>query len=232
MRSGQTRQRGTSIVAIVAMTAMTAACVSGGEVRRPVRASAKPRPRPAPAIPNDVAFRQCAANLTALAVSYQPLPNETKGSGCALNGTIKLLDYGVPTTNLGPMTCTVATPFTAWVRNGVVPSARLYLGADVATVETFGTYACRNVVGNPGMAGKRSEHAHANAVDISGFVLTDGRRISVEKHWTAGGPEAQFLRRIRESACKRFKTVLSPDYNAAHYNHFHFDMGGKGGYCR
>jgi hypothetical protein len=114
----------------------------------------------------------------------------------------------------------------------VRPAAQLYLGADVAQVETFGTYACRNIVGNPGMAGKRSEHAHANAVDISAFVLTDGRRISVEKDWTGGGSGRQFLHRVHESACKRFRTVLSPDYNAAHYNHLHFDMGGKGGYCR
>ncbi|MET0362340.1 MAG: extensin family protein [Sphingobium sp.] len=219
------------MVALAALSAMTAACVGGGEVRRPVR-SAKPRPRPAPAIPDDVAFRQCTANLTALAVSYQPLPNEVKGAGCALSGTIKLLDYGMPTTNLGPITCVIATPFTAWVRNAVVPAARLYLGTDIATVETFGTYACRDVVGNPGMAGKRSEHAHANAIDISGFALKDGRRITVQNDWKGSGPEAQFLRRIRESACKRFRTVLSPDYNAAHYNHFHFDMGGKGGYCR
>ncbi len=216
---------------VVALSLLTAACVGGGEVRRPVRTS-RPAPRPAPPPPSDAAFRQCTANLTALAVQYQPLPNESKGAGCALIGTIKLLDYGTPTTNLGPMTCAIATRFTAWVRNAVHPAAQLYLGADVATVETYGTYACRDIVGNPGMAGKRSEHAHANAIDIAAFTLTDGRRVSIEKNWNGGGPEAQFLRRIRESACKRFPTVLSPDYNAAHYNHLHFDMGGKGGYCR
>jgi hypothetical protein len=183
-------------------------------------------------MPDDAAFRQCTAGLTARAVQYTPLPNENRGSGCTLFGTIKLLDYGTPTTNLGPMTCPVAAAFTAWVRYGVRPAAQLYLGSDVVQVETYGTYACRDIVGNPSMAGKRSEHAHANAIDIAAFTLADGRRISIEKNWTAGGTEAQFLRRVRESACKRFRTVLSPDYNAAHYNHFHFDMGGKGGYCR
>ncbi|MGB3930458.1 MAG: extensin family protein, partial [Sphingobium sp.] len=29
-----------------------------------------------------------------------------------------------------------------------------------------------------------------------------------------------------------FSTVLSPDYNAAHHDHFHFDMGGRGAFCR
>jgi hypothetical protein len=130
------------------------------------------------------------------------------------------------------MTCDLASKFAAWARYAVRPAARLYLGTEVVKIETFGTYACRNVVGNPGMAGKRSEHAHANAIDIAAFTLADGRRISVEADWTQSGIARQFLQRVHDSACKRFRTVLGPDYNAAHYNHFHFDMGGKGGYCR
>jgi hypothetical protein len=206
--------------------------VGGDEVRRPVRTSRPQPPRPRPVLPDDAAFRQCTAGLTAKSVHYAPLPNEVKGAGCALMGTVKLLDYGVPTTNLGPMTCEIAARFTAWVRYGVLPAARLYLGSEVVQVETYGTYACRNIVGNPNMAGKKSEHAHANAVDIAAFVLADGRRVSVQTNWNGGGAEGEFLHRVRESACKRFNTVLSPDYNAAHYNHLHFDMGGKGGYCR
>jgi len=160
------------------------------------------------------------------------LPNEDKGGGCTLIDTIKLMDFGVPSTNLGPMTCPLAANFAAWARYGVAPAARLYLGADVVRIETFGTYACRNIIGNPNIAGRRSEHAHANAVDVSGFVLSDGRRITIQNDWTQDGPASQFLRVIRASACKRFRSVLSPDYNAAHYNHLHFDMGGRGIYCR
>lgn len=218
---------------VAALAAMTAACVGGGEMRRPARvARPAPRPAPRPAMPDDAAFRMCTAQLNAAQIAFQPLPNEVKGPGCDLNGTIKLLDYGTPTTNLGPMTCEVARNFAAWVRFGVSPAARLYLGSELVRVETFGTYSCRNIVGNPGMAGRRSEHAHANAVDVAAFVLADGRRVSVEHDWTAGGPEAEFLHRVHDSACRRFKTVLSPDYNAAHYNHFHMDMGGRGGFCR
>ncbi|HEX7853045.1 MAG TPA: extensin family protein [Sphingobium sp.] len=223
------------IAFVAILSALTAACVGGGEVRRPVRTSrpaTRPAPRPAPVYADDAAYRLCTANLTATQVTFSPLPNEEKGSGCALIGTVKLLDYGTPTTNLGPMTCEVAARFIAWVRYAVRPAARLYFGSDVAQVETYGTYACRNIVGNPNMAGKRSEHAHGNAVDIAAFVLADGRRISIQNNWASGGVESQFLHRVHDSACKRFKTVLSPDYNAAHYNHLHFDMGGKGGYCR
>ncbi|MET0238374.1 MAG: extensin family protein [Sphingobium sp.] len=215
------------------LSALVAGCAGGGDKRRPSRiAKSAPKAKPRPVMPNDAAFRQCAAGLNAAAVRFTPLPNESRGAGCTLYGTVKLLDYGTPTTNLGPITCPVAARFTAWVRYGVLPAARLLLKSEVVKVETFGTYACRNIVGNPSMAGKRSEHAHANAIDISAFILADGRRITVEKDWAAGSPGAEFLRRVHQSACKRFDTVLGPNYNAAHYNHFHFDMGGRAGTCR
>ena len=91
----------------------------------------------------------------------------------------------------------------------------------------MGSYSCRNIAGS----GKLSEHAHANAIDVSAFVLADGRRITVENNWKSGRREMQFLAAIHDSACKRFGTVLSPNYNAAHRDHFHLDMSGNG-YCR
>ncbi|RYD66694.1 MAG: hypothetical protein EOP58_04920 [Sphingomonadales bacterium] len=71
-----------------------------------------------------------------------------------------------------------------------------------------------------------------NAVDVAAFVLADGRKISVLGDWTGGtAEEREFLRTVHRSACRRFTTVLGPDYNSAHANHFHFDMGGKS-FCR
>ncbi|HTH28942.1 MAG TPA: extensin family protein [Sphingobium sp.] len=224
-----TRAKG--VIAALAATALLSACVGGVDRGRPIRTAA-----PRPVIQHsDPGYRLCAARLDAAAIRYEALPNETKGGGCALINTIKLMDFGTPATNLGPMTCPLAANFTAWARYGVAPAARLYLGAEVVRIETFGTYACRNIVGNPNMAGKRSEHAHGNAIDVSGFVLSDGRRITVQDDWSQSGAIRQFLRTVHASACKRFSTVLGPDYNAAHYNHFHFDMGARGnrgGYCR
>jgi hypothetical protein len=104
----------------------------------------------------------------------------------------------------------------------------LILGAEIERIETFGTYNCRPIAGS----GKLSEHAHSNAVDVSAFVLSDGRRITIEQGWNGDRQTRQFLEIVRASACKRFRTVLSPDYNVAHRDHFHFDMGGRGGFCR
>jgi hypothetical protein len=111
-----------------------------------------------------------------------------------------------------------------------MPAARLYLGAEVAKVETFGSYSCRNV--NAAASGRLSEHAFANAVDVSGFQLADGRRVTLKQDWNSPDPGVRsFLLAIRTSACRRFKTVLSPDYNSLHADHFHLDMG-RGPFCK
>ena len=171
--------------------------------------------------------RQCYSQLGKANVRFSPLPNRNMGRGCSQIDSIKLLDVGTDVTNLGPVKCQLASKFAAWTEYAVKRAARQILGSELRRIETMGSYSCRNIAGT----GKRSEHAHANAIDVSGFVLADGRRITVENHWKSGRKEKQFLTAIHNSACKRFGTVLSPDYNKAHYNHFHFDMGGKG-FCR
>jgi hypothetical protein len=173
--------------------------------------------------------RVCLANLSQLA-RFDALPDRDYGGGCHSFASVKLTDAGVPVSNLGPMNCALAATFTAWIRNGVMPAARLYLGTELVRVETFGTYSCRNV--NGALAGRLSEHAASNAVDVSGFVLADGRRITLKQDWTSPDPAVRsFLTVIRTSACRRFKTVLSPDYNRLHADHFHFDMG-RGPFCK
>ena len=128
------------------------------------------------------------------------------------------------------MSCPLAATFAAWVRNGAMPAARLYLRSELVKVESLGTYSCRNV--NGAATGKLSEHASANAVDIAAFVLADGRRLTVKRDWNSADPEIRaFLLAIRTSACRRFKTVLSPDYNVQHADHFHLDMG-RGPFCK
>lgn len=167
--------------------------------------------------------RVCLANLKAASVKFSALPDQNFSGGCHTIDTIKLLDFGLPATNLGAMTCPLASNFAAWAKNAVLPASRVYFGSEVVKIETMGTYNCRNI--NGARSGKLSEHAFGNAVDVSGFILANGRRITVQDGWRGRSDEQAFLRRLRESACKRFGTVLSPDYNAAHYNHLHFDMG-------
>ena len=178
--------------------------------------------------------RICLGELKSSAVRFSALPNQSFSGGCRTIDTIKLMDFGTAATNLGAMTCPLASNFAAWARHAVQPSAKFYLGSEVVRIETMGTYSCRNV--NGGRSGKLSEHAFGNAVDISAFVMKDGRRVSVLSGWRGEKDEQQFLRRLHQSACRRFGTVLGPDYNSAHSNHFHFDMAQSmkdgSAYCR
>lgn len=210
---------------ILAVTiAVLAMLVIAGCVRRPQQ----------PPVPNAGAltqeFRQCTADMRAAGVRFTPLPDRLGEDGCAIIGSVRLDDIGTPVANLGAMTCPLARSFAAWVRYGVVPAARQHLGSEVVRIESYGTYACRNI--NGAIGGPRSQHAFANAVDIAAFVLKDGRRVTLKDGWNGGDPAMQaFLRTVRASACRRFGVVLSPDYNDAHRDHFHFDMG-RGPFCR
>lgn len=130
--------------------------------------------------------------------------------------------------------CPVAAALFVWEREVVRPAALAQLGSRVTAIDHFGSYSCRRI---GGAEGGWSEHARANAIDIAGFRLADGRRVSVARDWAGDDPSARFLRQARDGACRLFGTTLSPDYNAAHADHLHLDQarrggGWFGGYCR
>ena len=176
-----------------------------------------------------VVLRQCIARMDRIVARYALLPDRDFGGGCSALGSVQLRDIGTPVANLGAMTCPLGYAFTLWVQSDLQVPAMGEFGSPVARIETFGTYNCRNV--NGAATGRLSEHAYANAVDVSAFVLKDGTRISVLGGWSGDERAGRFLRTVRNSACRRFNVVLSPDYNAAHRDHMHFDMG-RGPLCR
>ncbi|WP_243450967.1 extensin family protein [Sphingosinicella sp. CPCC 101087] len=209
--------------ALVVLTA----CIPGGDRQRP------PSSRPAPearADSRDPATRQCHAELARNSVEFRALEDRRFENGCSALGAVQLLEIGTPVTNLGAMTCPLARQFARWTRESVQPAARQWLGTTVRRIETFGTYACRSVNSRPGA--RLSEHAYANAVDVSAFLLDDGRRVTVQQGWNGGDERVrQFLPAIHQGGCRRFNIGLGPDSDAYHYNHMHFDMG-RGPYCR
>lgn len=177
--------------------------------------------------------RQCLAQLSLTQAKYTPVEDRYYSGGCHTVGTVRLESLRtdsarVALANLGPVTCTIANQFAGWARFGVDRAAQQILGARVARIETFGSYSCRTVAGTRRLSG----HATANAIDIAGFVLEDGRRVTVLEDWDGGTPaERRFLRVVHASACKRFGTTLGPQYNAAHRNHLHLEADGAD-FCR
>jgi hypothetical protein len=116
--------------------------------------------------------------------------------------------------------CAVTAAMILWTRDVVQPLAERYFGQKVVEIENLGSYNCRKIAGREA----QSEHSIANAIDISAFVLADGTRVSLLNDWSDGDARSEFLHAVRDGSCGLFSTVLSPDHNAAHANHFHLDM--------
>jgi hypothetical protein len=195
------------------------ACVDGPAMQRP---RVKPVRGADPA-----ALKICIGKLDRVVARYTLLPDQMFSGGCSALGAVQLRDIGVPVTGITAMTCPLAHAFTQWVQSDLQVPAMGEFGSAVVKVEAIGTYSCRPIAGT----GRLSEHGSANAIDVAAFVLANGRRVSVLDGWNGDEREARFLKSVRASACRRFNTVLSPDYNADHRDHFHFDMG-RGPFCR
>lgn len=112
-----------------------------------------------------------------------------------------------------------------WLEHEVQPAALAAFGQRIQSMHAIGTFACRNIIGNPISRAFRSQHARANAVDIASFTLQDGSVISVLKNWTADGAAAQFLHKVHLQSCGYFRVALSPNFNSAHQDHLHLDRG-------
>ncbi len=119
--------------------------------------------------------------------------------------------------------CRLAERLADWIGSVVEPLARHHLGDGLAAIETGPGYVCRNR--NNAAAGKLSEHATGNALDIAAFALSDGRRVEVRPPEQLSSAEAGFLAAVRTTACGYFLTVLGPGGDDAHAGHLHVDLG-------
>lgn len=146
-------------------------------------------------------------------------PERPFANGCGYDDAVTL--SGGALTGTPAMRCAAAAAYAAWLRHVVQPAAERHLGARVVRTRTLGAFSCRDIAGRPG---RRSQHATANAIDVSGFDLADGRRVTLLADWDEGDA-GRFLREVRDGACGLFAGALSPDWNAAHRDHFHLDMG-------
>ncbi len=180
---------------------------------------------------------QCRALLRQAGSHDVPAPPKRSGADCGYDDGMRLANDGrtVAFAPAGLVTsCPVAAALLLFERDVLQPAARRHFGSRVAMIDHAGSYSCRRLYGRT--EGAFSEHATADAFDIVGFRLADGTGISVVRDWEASGPKAAFLRDVRDGACGLFATVLSPDYNAAHADHLHFDQAMRGnvgwGLCR
>lgn len=158
--------------------------------------------------------------ISAKAIAPSPIKN-----GCGWTNAVAMTRAGEARVSAGAVSCELAAAFAMWMEHSVQPAAKQYLGSAVASVQHMGVFACRNIKGSRTLSGFRSQHARANAIDVSGFTLANGQRISIRQHWKGDAATATFLHAIHDGACRYFRVALGPDFNDAHENHFHLDRG-------
>lgn len=145
---------------------------------------------------------------------------------CGIKDAVKLRSVaGVKLSQQSLVNCATAQAIKKWVEKGVQPAFR---GDKVASLKVAAHYSCRTRNNRPGA--RISEHGKGNAIDISGFILQSGKVVTVLNDWG----RVKALRKVQRAACGIFGTVLGPNSDRYHKDHFHFDIARhRGGpYCR
>ena len=181
--------------------------------------------------------RQVSAIQTGDSVCGADYPLKVKGVEVETTGSLQAYaPGGAPAsgselvTGISPeatLVCPMVVALDRFVAEVVQPAALSRFGQAVVEVKTFGSYSCRPMNNQRGAA--LSEHGFANAIDVAGFRLADGRYVSVKAEWKSGPEDSQaFLREVHQGACSLFTTVLGPGADMFHYDHIHMDLARHG----
>ncbi|MEP5154667.1 extensin family protein [Planktotalea sp.] len=152
-------------------------------------------------------------------------------SGCGIKNAVKLRSVsGVTLSQSSTMDCGTAKALKSWVDKSAKPALK-NRGGGLSAIRVAAHYACRTRNNQKGA--KISEHGKGRAIDISGFKLKNGEVITVLKGWRAAST-SKALKAMHKGACGSFGTVLGPNADRFHQDHFHFDTARyrSGSYCR
>jgi hypothetical protein len=163
----------------------------------------------------------CIKNLKSLDIEFVPVPDTRFGSCLVEHAGIVSRIGNITLSAKAVMTCSLAKSLTEWERI-IQQQAIEILGTRVDKIGHLGTYNCRSLRSIPKIL---SEHAYANGIDIKYLQLSTGDKISIQRDWNKNSKKAKFLHAAANSACGIFSLALTPNSNASHSNHFHFDNG-------
>lgn len=167
---------------------------------------------------------QCLAAIRQAGAVFTPLADHEEASGCGWTNAVRLSSVeGARLASPVMLTCPLTASLVLFNRQVLQPAAQAAYGEPVRVIDHVGSYACRNVYHRD--QAPLSRHARADAFDITGVRLADGRRISIEKGWGSDA-DGVFLQGLQSEGCRYFGAFLGPDYNAAHRTHFHVQGSG------
>jgi len=165
----------------------------------------------------------CLLELKKQDADFRLQANFKNENGCKVEYAVRLARVGKLKIDKAPLlTCSMATQLVKFERESIQPIAKRIFGSEAKRLKNIGSYNCRSMRQYRGVL---SQHAFANALDVSGFVFRDGQSISVKRDWKVDGPKSQFLRDVASAACNTFRVSVSPDGDANHWNHLHWDTG-------
>lgn len=158
------------------------------------------------------------------AIKGEPIaPISSSTRGCGVADPVRVTSVaGVRLSQAATVDCSIARALNGWVDEVAQPA----FGGRLVELQVAAHYICR---GRNNTAGAViSEHGKGRAIDISAFILSDGKVLTVSDNYN------RLLRRIYKAACDHFKTTLGPGSDGHHEDHFHFDTSARSGgaYCR
>jgi hypothetical protein len=171
----------------------------------------------------------CIARLQELGVEFEILDPIATDTGCGTSQPILVRALREGAVTLSPpatLDCAMAETLVEWMDEEVQPSATEAFEGRVTGIQVAASYSCRGV--NGATSGPLSEHAYANAIDVSAFEIAGETEIAVLAPEDPESATAAFLGEIRGAACDHFHTVLGPGSDPAHWNHFHLDLAPRG----
>ena len=177
-----------------------------------------PYREPGPYQPDD--GPACLKRLDAMdGIEIRALDPFVNNQGCGTRYPVLLQSVdGIDIEGKGlTLSCPAAERFARWIKKDVIDLVAKYDKGPVSRLSHMGSYNCRKIGGSS----LWSQHAFANAVDFEGLVFEDGSAITIKQHWDT----EPILEDLARSACDDFNVVLSPNYNDAHHDHLHFDLG-------
>ena len=152
-------------------------------------------------------------------------------AGCGVANPVQVTAvHGITLSTAATMNCETAQALSAWTKNGAIPAVG-NTGGGIAQFRIVAHYACRTRNSQPGA--RISEHGKGRAIDIAAIRLRNGDSITLLQGWN-DRRQGRILRQMWQSACGPFGTVLGPESNRFHLDHFHFDTASyrSGPYCR
>lgn len=142
------------------------------------------------------------ANQRAL-IRTQPVADS--GGECPLRNIVRVRNFGPVSLNSSFLaSCPLALSSALFISQQARPLTRSYTGSELTRIEHLGSFACRNIYHRPDA--RRSEHATAEALDITAFGLANGEKVTVQNGWKATKTQP-WLKGMLAASCSYYSTA-------------------------